>query len=281
MKKGTVIKIIGVFCFLMTILGVNMISKNEPLGAPVTIAFIALLILLIKKDRELSRNTSNLDINNIGTAKICRYCKKEIPYKARVCPYCTRTQLPRGWTITILVVLILLPLFLFANCVNSVGELYSDVHKTQTATSNNLGDKTKKEKEADKSVKLGKFSNISPKLKLKVTSATEKTKLIHNNVYYSEPDSGGKFIVVNITIKNTGKNSSHIESNDFNLQDTDGSKYVPTDIIVSDDYLIYDVINPKMKLDTKIVFQVPKKTRLAKLKLLYHSDDKKYYFDLT
>ena len=42
--------------------------------------------------------------------KLCKYCKTEIPYDAKVCPNCKKSQKPNGCLIAILVVVVLLVL---------------------------------------------------------------------------------------------------------------------------------------------------------------------------
>ena len=44
------------------------------------------------------------------TTKLCKYCKTEIPYDAKVCPNCKKSQKPNGCLIAILVVVVLLVL---------------------------------------------------------------------------------------------------------------------------------------------------------------------------
>lgn len=41
------------------------------------------------------------------TTKLCKYCKTEIPYDAKICPNCKKSQKPNGCLIAILVVVVL------------------------------------------------------------------------------------------------------------------------------------------------------------------------------
>ena len=36
--------------------------------------------------------------------KLCKYCKSEIPYDAKVCPHCRKKQTPNGCLIAIIAV---------------------------------------------------------------------------------------------------------------------------------------------------------------------------------
>lgn len=40
--------------------------------------------------------------------KLCKYCKSEIPYDAKVCPHCRKKQTPNGCLIAIIVIVVLL-----------------------------------------------------------------------------------------------------------------------------------------------------------------------------
>lgn len=39
--------------------------------------------------------------------KLCKYCKSEIPYDAKVCPHCRKKQTPNGCLIAIIVIVVL------------------------------------------------------------------------------------------------------------------------------------------------------------------------------
>lgn len=50
------------------------------------------------------------------TTKLCKHCKTEIPYDAKICPNCRKSQRPNGCLIAILV---LVALFVLIGVVGS------------------------------------------------------------------------------------------------------------------------------------------------------------------
>ena len=63
------------------------------------------------------------------TTKLCKHCKTEIPYDAKICPNCRKSQRPNGCLIAILV---LVALFVLIGVVGS-GSSKSDTASADTA----------------------------------------------------------------------------------------------------------------------------------------------------
>lgn len=154
--------------------------------------------------------------------------------------------------------------------------------KNKTSSKNNFKKKSNKKK-LDL-VKSGKFKKISDALSIKVNKTVKKDKIVHTDGYLvSKPnEDNSTWIVVNLTVKNTGTSSENFNFANFNLSYKDGSDYVPSTIFTDSDFLTYETINPKMKQSGNLVFSVPKKYSISKFRLKYinslFSDD--IYFKL-
>lgn len=65
------------------------------------------------------------------TTKICKHCKTEIPYGAKVCPQCRRKQGPGGCLVTIIVVI---AIFIIGSCIIAGGNNKSNSSANNTNT---------------------------------------------------------------------------------------------------------------------------------------------------
>ena len=65
------------------------------------------------------------------TTKICKHCKTEIPYDAKICPQCRKKQGPGGCLIAIIVVIVIV---LIGSCFGSGGKKTGSESATTTPT---------------------------------------------------------------------------------------------------------------------------------------------------
>lgn len=85
------------------------------------------------------------------------------------------------------------------------------------------------------------------------------TKKIKDGDFLSyEPDSDGSvFLVVNVTVKNAGKEMITTDSSYFQLLKDEISYNPSTLITTSGDYFLYDGINPGLSQTGNVVFEIP------------------------
>lgn len=88
-------------------------------------------------------------------------------------------------------------------------------------------------------------------------STTNEIKDAGGYISY-EPDSEGAiFLVVNVTVKNNGKESITTDSSFFKLIDGD-IEYSPSTIITTDSsFFLYDGINPGLLKQGNVLFEIP------------------------
>jgi|GEM_PF-448440 len=73
------------------------------------------------------------------TTKICKYCKTEIPYEAKICPNC-RKRVKGGWFKKILLILLLLVIAIIAiSCISSGNSASSKPQKVGTVGESSTG----------------------------------------------------------------------------------------------------------------------------------------------
>ena len=105
------------------------------------------------------------------------------------------------------------------------------------------------------------------KVSIKVNSVKEASSIPDTTgILQYNPDTGGKFIVINITVKNVGKELYTFVINNFQIYSTDDKQYSPN-IMVANKYLNDGSINPGLSETGYIAFDVPKETKLSTLTL--------------
>lgn len=191
--------------------------------------------------------------------KKCKFCQTEMDKKAKICLRCGRKQ---GGKLKYIIIAFI-AIVIIANVINQ-----SDTSDSKTASSNkaetneakNDAKKDDTEKEIndskDQPVALG-AEGESEDLLLKVNESGESQEIVENEYFSYTPDSG-KYAIVNITIKNTGKDSASITSGYFQLVTADGTKYNPTILVgLSNEYINFESINPGLDKTGNLVFEVP------------------------
>ena len=116
-------------------------------------------------------------------------------------------------------------------------------------------------------VKMGtEISN--KKVSIKVNSVKEASSISDSTGYLKyTPDDGGKYIVVNITVKNVGNELYSFVVNNFQAELSDGKQYSPSVLITGNNYLNSGSINPGLSETGNIAFEVPKSVKPSALTL--------------
>jgi hypothetical protein len=186
---------------------------------------------------------------NMGEVKKCKHCQSEIDKKAKVCPNCRRKQGGKGKFIILGVIVF----FIVAGALSSLNE---DTTKTSNTNTQKANGDSSDSKAAD-IVALGSEGQ-SENLALKVNEVGDTDEIKENDFLSYKPDSG-KYAIVNITIKNTGKESTSLTNGYFKLITSDGAEYSPTILIGLDNkYISFESINPGLDITGNLVFEVPK-----------------------
>ncbi|WP_052099064.1 DUF4352 domain-containing protein [Paenibacillus stellifer] len=128
--------------------------------------------------------------------------------------------------------------------------------KSNTGTSSVETKDTKKE-EAKKLAKKGEELQVGDVV-FKVNKVTTTKKIKDGDfLSYSPQAEGSVFLVVNITVKNVGKEMITTDSSFFQLK-KDEVTYNPSTLITSSgDYFLYDGINPGLAQTGNVVFEIP------------------------
>ncbi|MBE5993804.1 MAG: DUF4352 domain-containing protein [Paenibacillaceae bacterium] len=185
------------------------------------------------------------------TTKTCKYCRTEIPYNAKVCPQCRKKQGPGGCLIAVIA---FIALGVLGSCLGALGN-NKDAANSKPKTENVSSEETTK----DSSKELIAFGSEGQSddlvLKINDIGATEEIK--ENQFLSYKPDSG-KYALVNITIKNTGKKAVSLTNGYFKLVTADEAEYKPTILVGLDNkYITFETINPGLDVTGYLVFEVP------------------------
>lgn len=119
----------------------------------------------------------------------------------------------------------------------------------------------------DTAAKIGtEISN--KKVSIKVNSVKEASSISDSTGYLKyTPDDGGKYILVNLTVKNVGDELYSFVVNNFQAESSDGKQYSPSVLISGNNYLNSGSINPGLSETGNIAFEVPKNVTPAMLTL--------------
>ncbi len=199
----------------------------------------------------------------MSETKKCKYCQSEIDKKAKICPNCRKKQ-GGGILKFVMIGIIVIALIGFLASLNDPTQVANtnDAANQQDANKSSIDSNTKatansEEKEAkDDFVALGSEGQ-SEDLVLKVNEVGDTDEIIENDFLSYKPDSG-KYAIVNITIKNAGKEAVSLTNGYFNLITADGAEYTPTILIGLDNkYISFETINPGLDVTGNLVFEVP------------------------
>lgn len=118
----------------------------------------------------------------------------------------------------------------------------------------------------DAPVKIGTaISNDD--VSIKVNSVQEASSIPdQTGLLEYTPDEGGKYVVVNITVKNEGKELYSFVITNFQMKGKDDTTYSPS-ILISKDYLNSGSLNPGLSETGNIAFQIPENVKLSDLTL--------------
>jgi hypothetical protein len=181
----------------------------------------------------------------MSDTKKCKYCQSEIDKKAKICPNCRKKQ---GGGKLKFVFLGIIVIAIIGGALNK--------NNTQQVSNNGNSSNNDSADSGNKAVALGSEGQ-SDDLTLKVNEVGEKTEITENTFLSYKPDSG-KYAVINITIKNTGKQSVSLTNGYFKLITADGAEYKPTILIGLDNkYISFESINPGLDVTGNLVFEVP------------------------
>lgn len=176
--------------------------------------------------------------------KKCKSCQKEIDDKAKKCPHCRTDQrnfFRRHPILTGLLILVVIGIIGGSGNKNNS----SNQASTSSQASSNDGGKQK-----DATPKVGDVTKLGDR------------EFIVNSVRrsgafdYNTPKAGKEYVIVNVTIKNLGKDEVSYNPFDFKVQDANGAQEDET-IVTLDDSLNSGTLAPGGKVTGSIPFEVP------------------------
>lgn len=187
----------------------------------------------------------------MSETKKCKHCRSEIDKKASVCPNCRKKQ--GGVLKFVIIALVALSVF---------GAIVGNDSPDKASNSNSFSDQ--EGVNAGNSETEGKDTLIafgsegqSEDLVLVVNQVGEANEISENQFISYKPDSG-KYAIINITIKNTGKEAVSLTNGYFKLISSDEAEYTPTILIGLDNkYISFESINPGLDITGNLVYVVP------------------------
>lgn len=192
------------------------------------------------------------------STKTCKYCKTEIPYSAKVCPQCRKNQGPGGCLIAIIIVI---AIGLLGSCFAGLSSKGKNAANSSPKSENGASAETKKD-DSNQIIAFG-AEGQSDDLVLKINDIGSTEEIKENQFLSYKPDSG-KYALVNISIKNTGKKAITLTNGSFKLVTADGAEYVPTILVGLDNkYINFETINPGLDVTGNLVFEIPKDIEVA------------------
>lgn len=197
------------------------------------------------------------------TTKVCKHCKTEIPYDAKVCPQCRKKQ---GGVLKWVIIAIV------AICVIGAAAGGGDDDKSKEASNTNTGGNsqsaqnesqgTKQENEA--SAESEKEAEVKDKYhvgdtwenKYVLVSFDECGEYVSDNQFI-QPADGNKYIYATFTFENVGSSDTTVGYWDFDCY-ADG--YACEGMYGADDAGFTQTLSSGRKITGSIYFEVPENT---------------------
>lgn len=230
--------------------------------------------------------------------KPCKYCRSQIDVKAKICPICGKKQKQHTLRIVLLsilgvfIVLGLLGAVLSSYAPSPNGGSSSQISNVTSDTNDISGTENNSKNVAESVNKIGDTITVD-NWEIALNSVEIKDKIIKDEYdfgYYTyfSPEDGNKYLVANVTVKNTGKKSNTFMPS-FNLGSNVGAKIIfqktytmkASDLLGLRDDLHDTNLNPLASKTGIIVFEVSDdvSNSLQDAKLVFYNN--KYANDFT
>ena len=193
------------------------------------------------------------------STKICKHCKSEIPYEAKVCPQCRKKQ-GSGCLVKVLIGIIALIIV----CVLLFGSDDSDTTSESTQDVQESTTTKKEEKKEEKtSFKAGE-SYEDEDIKISFLAAGE----YESDNEFLQPEDGNKYVFAEFEIQNLDDTDLGIGSWSFSCYADD---YACDEVFLDDNSLsAFDSVSAGKKIKGKIYYEVPEDSE--KINLEYEAD---------
>lgn len=181
--------------------------------------------------------------------KKCKSCQTDIDSKAKKCPHCQADQ--RGWFGRHPILTGILGLVVFFIIVGVIGSGGSkNTTPTSGTTTNNSSPTQSNDQPKDVTPKVGDVTKLGDR-EFTVNSV-RRSKVLG----YSTPKAGKEYVIVNVTVRNLGKDEVSYNPFDFKVQDANGAQESSTFAFL-DDSLSSGTLAPEGKVTGSIPFEVP------------------------
>ncbi|MBV5113857.1 DUF4352 domain-containing protein [Bacillus altitudinis] len=159
-------------------------------------------------------------------------------------------------------IIILILIIIFVSCMAGGG---SKKDNTSNTGSKNAVTSNEKKNDKEKTHKIGDKVAVED-FTYQVNSVTEAKSL--QKQYMSDVTTDGKFVIVEVTVKNTGKKGRMVDTEMFRLIGKDGTEYkslATNNMYVNDtdSSFFLKQINPKLSKKGRIAFEVPNEKKFS------------------
>ncbi|WP_084599530.1 DUF4352 domain-containing protein [Pontibacillus chungwhensis] len=173
---------------------------------------------------------------------------------------------------------------LFSGCLTIIGAIVvigiiiavatggDDSTTTSTEGTSNDQPKEKTKEEQTETIGIGETATIDD-IGFTVTNAESKTTIEGSDEYTEPVTTDNQFIVLDVTINNGKSEAITTDSEFFTLVSNDGTEYSPKNdgdlmmVIPTDKMLFFEEINPGLKKEGMIVFEVGSDVQMSDLTL--------------
>lgn len=187
------------------------------------------------------------------TTKICKHCKTEIPYDAKVCPQCRKKQGANGCLIVVIVAVALIVLVAAFgggssnNGPTKVGEVNSSGSVASSAA------ETTKPAATEPEQTVFRVGDVLDTGSLQITYTASREYKSTNQ--FIQPESGNKFIAIDLYVENTGSSDTGISEFSFNCF-ADGYACNQA-YFTTDNNMLSATLSPGRTTSGSIIFEVP------------------------
>ncbi|MBT2289292.1 DUF4352 domain-containing protein [Paenibacillus albidus] len=153
--------------------------------------------------------------------------------------------------------IVLIVLIIIIGIFNSNGDDKSSTANNSKNSADTVEKKDASKEEVKKLTKKGEELQVGDVV-FKVNKVTTTKEIKDGDFFSYSPDADGSvFLVVNVTVKNAGKEMITTDSSFFQLLKGEVQYNPSTLITTTGDYFLYEGINPGLSQTGNVVFEVP------------------------
>lgn len=203
------------------------------------------------------------------STKLCKHCKSEISYDAKVCPYCRKKQGMALW-LKIVIAIVILGVLGAAlgggeeSSTTDTGTTNAEVSNTtseNTTTTTSAPEETVAPTEATVVEATYGVGDVLKVGDVEYTvNAVSSSKTVGDQ--YLNTEANDMYLVLNVSVKNCGTEALTVSSDFFTLKNGENTYECDSSASIydGDNSIIFETVNPDSTLTGNVIFDITQET---------------------